>query len=334
MTEDVVERVLEGRSLDVGEKVMVDWLEERELEGRVLEVERMSDDERLETVEERLERVDERLETVEDRLGSLEERLETVDDELGIVEERLGAVDDELGTTDEVWELAWLEDEDTPVVLLTTEDDGEDTALEVGDELGVTELVGTDELPAPVDELEATELELATDDRAEEAEVDAVFDRMEETMELMLDSSALFVTVLTGTNDELTLSTEVMTDDEAGVVEVDDSLGVVLVVVGLLVVGEVVLDTNPLLVDVTVTPLTVTVVGTVTLAVDTVTAVLPVTVVVTVGAVQTDEKHEHAADTAGTDRVTRAIWAKAAKSSRARSSSIARSSSSWTCSLR
>lgn len=332
MTEEVVERVLEGRSLDVGEKVMVDWLEERVLEGRVLDVERMSEDEKLGTVEERLERVDERLGTVEDRLGSLEDRLETVDDELGIVEDRLdtvavedelgtvddrlGTVEEELGATDEVWELAWLEDEDAGVVLLTAEDDGEDTALDA------------------CDELEATELELAPDGRAEEADVDAVFDRMEEIMELMLDSSALFVTVLTGTNDELTLSTEVMTDDEAGVVEVDDSLGVVLVVVGLLVVGEVVLDTNPLLVDVMVTPLTVTVVGTVTLAVDSVTAVLPETVVVTVGAVQTDEKHEQAADTAGTDRVTRAIWAKAAKSSRARSSSMARSSSSWTCSLR
>lgn len=62
-TVEDVDRVLEGRSLDVGEKVMVDWLE-----GRVLEVERMSDDERLEPVEERLDTIEERLETVEDRL--------------------------------------------------------------------------------------------------------------------------------------------------------------------------------------------------------------------------------------------------------------------------
>lgn len=156
---------------------------------------------------------------------------------------------------------------------------------------------------------------------------------MDETMELMLDSSALFVTVLTGTKEELTLCTEVMTDDEAGAAEVDDSLGVVLVVAWL-VVEELVVATNPLLTDVTVTPLTVTVVGSVTLAVDNVTAVLPATVVVTVGAVQTDEKHEHAADTAGTARPILAAAAKAAKSSRARSSSMARSSSSWTCSLR
>lgn len=189
-------------------------------------------------------------------------------------------------------------------MLLAAESDGEDTTLDAWDELDAAELEGADELPAVVDELEATELGLDTDGRAEDADDDAVLDRMDETIELMLDSSALFVTVLTGTNDELTLSTEVMTDDEAGVVAVDDRWGVVLVVVGLLVVVEVVLATNPLLVDVTVAPLTVTVVGRVTLAVDTVTAVVPVTVVVTVGAVQTEEKQEQAADTAGMARPT------------------------------
>lgn len=264
-TEEEVDRVLEGRSLDVGEKVMVDWLEERVLEGRTVDVERMSD---------------------------------TVDERLGTVEDRLGTLEDELTATEEAWELTSLEDDNVGAVLLAAESDGEDTTLEAWDELGAAELEGADELPAALDELE-----LDTDGRAGDADDDAVLDRMDETMELMLDSSALFVTVLTGTKDELTLSTEVMTDDEAGVVAVDDRWGVV-VVVGLLVVVDVVLATNPLLVDVTVAPLTVTVVGRVTLAVDTVTAVLPVTVVVTVGAVQADEKHEQAADTAGMARPT------------------------------
>lgn len=310
------ETVLLGRSLDVGEKVIVDWLE-----GRVLEVERISDG---------------RLETVDERLGRVEERLGAVEDRMESVEERLGSVDDELVTTDDARELASLDDDSAGVVVLAAERDGEDTALEAWDELGATELEGADELTATVDELEAAELELATEGRTEEADVEAVLDRMDETMELMLDSSALFVTVLTGTKEELTLCTEVMTDDEAGAgaAEVDDALGVVLVVVGWLVVDELVLATNPLLTDVTVTPLTVTVVGRVTFAVERVTAVLPATVVVTVGAVQTDEKHEHAADTAGMARPILAAWAKAAKSSRARSSSMARSSSSWTCSLR
>lgn len=307
--EEEMERVLVGRSLDVGEKVIVDWVEERMLEGRVLEVERMSD-----TVEERLE-------TVEDRIRSVEDRLGTVEDELTTTEA-------ELETTDDARELASVEDDNAGVVELTVESDGEDTTLEAWDELGTTELEGADELPAAVDELKAFELDVTTDWTTEEADDDAVLDRMDETMELMLDSSALFVTVLTGTNDELTLSTEVITDDEAGVVAVDDSWGVVLVVVGLLVVVEVEVATNPLLTDVTVAPLTVTVVGSVTFAVDTVTAVLPVTVVVTVGAVQTDEKHEQAADTAGIARPTRAAEAKTAKSSRARSSRMVRSSSS------
>lgn len=206
------ETVLLGRSLDVGEKVIVDWLE-----GRVLEVERMSDG---------------RLETVDERLGTVEDRMESVEDRVGIVEERLGSVDEELGTTDDARELASLDEDNAGVVVLAAERDGEDTALEAWDELGATELEGADELAAPVDELEAGELELATDGITEEADVDTVLDRMDDTMELMLDSSALFVTVLTGTKEELTLCTEVMTDKEAGVTEVDDSLGVVLVVVG------------------------------------------------------------------------------------------------------
>lgn len=272
-----MDKVRLGRSLDVGEKIMVDALEVKVLEGRVLEVERMSDG---------------RLETVDERLGTVEAWMESVEDRLGTVVERLGSVDDELATTDDARELASLDD---------------DSAGEV--------VLATDEV------------------RAVEAAVGAVLDRMDETMELMLDSSALFVTVLTGTKDELTLCTEVMTDDEAGVVELDDSLGVVLVV-GWLVVEELEVATNPLLTDVTVTPLTVTVVGRVTFAVDSVTAVLPATVVVTVGAVQTDEKHEHAAETSAMARSILAAWAKAAKSSRARSSSMALSSSSRTCSLR
>lgn len=206
------ETVLLGRSLDVGEKVIVDWLE-----GRVLEVERMSDG---------------KLETVDERLGTVEDRMESVEDRVGIVEERLGSVDEELGTTDDARELASLDEDNAGVVVLAAERDGEDTALEAWDELGATELEGADELAAPVDELEAGELELATDGRTEEADVDTVLDRMDDTMELMLDSSALFVTVLTGTKEELTLCTEVMTDNEAGVTEVDDSLGIVLVVVG------------------------------------------------------------------------------------------------------
>lgn len=143
------------------------------------------------------------------------------------------------------------------------------------------ELVGPDELAPPVEELE-----LPTDGVAEVLLNDEeMLDITEDRIELMLDRSALLVMVVTGTNDELTLFTDVMTDDEAEVVEVDGSAGVVLGVVGLLVVVEAVVVTKPLLVDVTVTPLTVTVVGTVTLAVDTVTVVLPATVVVTVGAV-------------------------------------------------
>lgn len=317
-----VDRVLLGRSLDVGEKIMVDWLE-----GRVLEVERMSDG--------RLETVDERLGRVEERLGTVEDWMESVEDRLGTVEERLESVDDELGTTDDARELASLDDGSAGVVVLAAERDGEDAALEACEELGATELEGTDELAATVDELRALELELTTNEGREvETDVEAVLDKMDETMELMLDSSALFVTVLTGTKDELTLCTEVMTDDEAGVVELDDSLGVVLVVVAWLGVEELVLATNPLLTEVTVTPLTVTVVGSVTFAVESVTAVLPVTVVVTVGAVQTDEKHEHAPETSARARLILAAWAKTAKSSSARSSSMALSSSSRTCSLR
>lgn len=213
-TTEEVDRLLVGRSLDVGEKVMVDWLDERVLEGRTVDVERMSD-ERLEIVEERLGTVDERLGTVEDRLGTLEDRLGTVEDELGTTE-------DELTTEDDAWELTSLEDDNVGAVVLTLDSDGEDTTLEAWDELGAAELEGADELPAAVDELEATELGLDTDGRTEEADDDAVLDRMDETTELMLESSALFVTVLTGTKDELTLSTEVMTDDEAGVVAVDD----------------------------------------------------------------------------------------------------------------
>lgn len=67
-TTEEVDRVLVGRSLDVGEKVMVDWLEERVLDGRTVEVERMSDT------------VDERLGTVEERLGTLEDELTTTED--------------------------------------------------------------------------------------------------------------------------------------------------------------------------------------------------------------------------------------------------------------
>lgn len=139
--------------------------------------------------------------------------------------------------------------------------------------------MGPDELSAPVEELD-----MPTDGVAEVLlNEDEMLDMTEDRIELMEDRSALFVMVVTGTNDELTLFTDVMTEDEAGVVEVDGSADVVLGVVGLLVVVEaVVLTTSPLLVDVTVTPLTVTVVGTVTLAVDTVTVVLPGTVVVTV----------------------------------------------------
>lgn len=296
-----VERVLVGRSLDVGEKVMVDWLEEMALEGRVLEVERISDG-RLDTADDRLGTVEEeRLGTVEDRLGSVEDRLRTADEELGTVGDRLGTVEDELTTMDDAWELTSLEEDNTGVVVLAAESEGEDTTLEACDELGTIELAEADELAAALNELEAAELVLATDGTVEEVNNGAVLDRMDETTELMLESSAMFVTVLTGMNDELTLSTDVMTDDEAGV---DGSWDVVLVVVGLLVVDEDVLATKPLLVDVTVAPLTVTVVGRVTLAVDTVTAVFPVTVVVTVGAVQTEEKHEQAADTAGMARPT------------------------------
>lgn len=338
-------KLLVGRLLEVEEKVMVDWVEERVLEDRTLEVERMSDgrlenvDERLEPVEDRLEAVDEMLGTVEERLGTVEDRLGTVDERLedrlddrletvenglGTVDERLATVEDELGITDEGWGLAGLEDDGAD----------EDAALEAWEELGAAELEGPDELAAPVDRLEAAELELAPDGRAEEADIDAVLDRMDETMELMLDRTALLVIVLTGTNEELTLSTEVITDDEAGAVGAVVLVFGVVVVVGLLVVDDVVLATKPLLADVTVTPLTVTVVGNVTLAVDTVTVVLPATVVVTAGAVHTEEKHEHAADTAGMARPTRATWAKAAKSTRARSSRSALSSSPWGCSLR
>lgn len=334
--------------LDVGEKVVVDWVDESVLEERTLEVERMSDgrlenvDERLEPVEDRLGTVEERLGTVEDRLGTVderleavEERLERVDDRLGTVDERLATVEDELGTTDEDWELAWPEDDDAEAVVLSADSDDEDAAvLEAWDELGAAELEGAGELPAPADWLEATELELAPDGRAEEADTDAVLDRMDETMELMLDKTALLVIVLTGTNDELTLSTEVMTDDEAGVVGTVLLVAATGVVVGLLVVDDVVLATNPLLTDVTVTPLTVTVVGSVTLAVGTVTVVLPASVVVTAGAVHTEEKHEHAADTAGMASPTRATCAKAAKSTRARSSRSARLSRAPGCSLR
>lgn len=300
-------------SVDVGEKVIVDWLEEMSLEGRVLEVERTSDT----------------------RLGVVEDRLGVVDERSGTVDERLDTVDDTtLGAVDEARELASLEDDEADAVVLTTEDDSEESALDAKDELDAAELTtadelaaAVDELAAAVDELETSELDTVTDGTTEEGVDDAVLDRMDETMELMLDSSALLVIVLTGTKEELTLSTEVMMDDEAGVV--DDNLGVVLgVVEGLLVVDEVEVATKPLLVDVTVTPLTVTVVGKVVLAVDIVTAVLPATVVVTVGAVHADEKHEHAADTAGTPRATCAAEAKAAKSSRARSSRMARSSSS------
>lgn len=308
--------LLLGRSLDVGEKVMVDWLEDTTLEGRVLEVER--------TLETWL--------TVEDRPETVEEALGTVEDRLSTAEERLSTAEDELGTTEDAWVLISLEDDKAGEVVLRVESEGEDTTLEAWDELGAAELTDADELATPADEL-ALELELATFWTDEKIDVAAVLDRMDETMELMLESSALLVTVLTGTKDELTLRTEVMTDDEAGVVELDDNLGVVLVV-GLLVVDEDVVATKPLLRDVTVTPLTVTVVGRVVLAVEIVTAVLPATVVVTVGAVHTDEKHEQAADTAGMARPTFATAAKAAKSSRARSSSMARSSSSWTCSLR
>lgn len=119
---DDVDRVLLGRSLDVGEKVIVDWLEERVLEGRVLEVERMSDG--------RLEIVDERLGRVEEVLGTVEDRMESVEDRLGIVDERLGSVEDELGTTDDARELASLDDDKAGVVVLAAERDGEDTALE------------------------------------------------------------------------------------------------------------------------------------------------------------------------------------------------------------
>lgn len=333
-------KLLVGRVLlEVEEKVMVDWVEdgvfeERVLEERTLEVERMSDG-RLETVEERLGVVEDRLGTVDERLDDrLDDRLGTVEDGLGTVDERLATVEDELRTADEDWELAWLDDDAAGVVVLIPGGDDEDAALEAGEELGAAELDGADELPAPVDELEGATLELAPDGRAEEADIDAVLDRMDETMELMLDRTALLVIVLTGTKDELTLSTEVITEDEAGVVGAVELVVAAEVVVGLLVVDDVVLATKPLLTDVTVTPFTVTVVGSVTLAVDTVTVVLPATVVVTAGAVHTDEKHEHAADTAGMARPTRATWAKAAKSTRARSSRSARSSSPRECSLR
>lgn len=192
--------------------------------------------------------------------------------------------------------------------------------------------MGPDELASPEDETTGAELETATDGVAEELIAELMLDMMEDMTELMLDSSALLVSVVTGTNDELTLCTDVMTDDEAGVV---GWVGVVVGVAGLIEVAELVgVTTSPLLVDVTVAPLTVTVVGRVTFAEDTVSVVLPWTVAVTVGAVHEDWKHEHAADTAGTARPILAAEAKTAKSSRARSSRMARSSSPWTCSLR
>lgn len=242
--------------LEVGERVIVDWLEDRLLEDRLLE-DRLLEDRLLE--------------------GTVLEVDRRSDDVLEAVEERLGTVDEDR-------ELVSLEEDNADVVVLAAESDDEDTEVEVWDELDITELVGPDELVAPVEEPTEFELEPAADGVAEELSEDVMLDMTEERMELMLDRSALFVMEVTGTNDELSLFTDVMTDDEAEVVEVDAC--VVLGVVGLLEVVEVVvLTTSPLLTDVTVTPLTVTVVGTVTLAVDTVTVVLPRTVVVTVGAV-------------------------------------------------
>lgn len=249
--------------LAVGRAEGVEMVEEERmsdemLEGRVVEVERMSDA---------------RVERVDDRPGSVEDAMDRSDE------------------------------------------DGEET----------TGLVGTDEL------------EPAIDGVAEALIAELMLNMMDDTTELMLDSSALLVRVVTGTNDELTLTTEVMTDDEAGLVGCAD---VVLGVVGRLEVElelgrELVgVTTRPLLVDVAVAPFTTTVVGSVTFAADTVTVVLPWTVEVTVLAGSEDDKHEHAADTAWTARLILAADAKKAKSRRARSSRMERSPSSWTSSLR
>jgi hypothetical protein len=207
--------------------------------------------------------------------------------EVGRAEEAvLGTVDEDRGfaSVDEggagVAALASLEDGRTDEVVLATKSEDDGASLELRDELGTSaELEAGSELDAP---------ELATDSVEEAASEDEMLDMTEERIELALDRSALLVRVVTGTKDELSLLTDVMTEDEAGVVGVG-SAGVVLGVVGwlgvvdLVVLGVVV--TSPLLVEVTVTPLTVTVVGRVTLAVDTVTVVLPRTVVVTAGAV-------------------------------------------------
>lgn len=134
--EELLEELLVGRSveLELREKVVVDWVEAEVLVGRVLDVERVSDDV-LERVDERLGTVDERLEMVDDeRLESVEERLETVEERLGAVEERLETVE-ELRTVDDDKELASLEEDEAGAVVLAAESDDEDTALEVWEEL-------------------------------------------------------------------------------------------------------------------------------------------------------------------------------------------------------
>lgn len=132
--------LLVGRSVELEdkEKVVVDA--EVVLEGRVLDVERVSDevlrvlDERLEVVDERLEAVDERLESVDERLGEVDEPLEAVEERLGTVEEALDAVDERLETVDEDRELASLEEDDAGVVVLAADRD-EETVLEDWEEL-------------------------------------------------------------------------------------------------------------------------------------------------------------------------------------------------------
>lgn len=137
--EEVLEELLVGRSVELEdrEKVVVDCVDADVLVGRVLDVERVSDDvlrvldEREEAADERVEAVDERLESVDERLGEVDEPLEAVEERLGTVEEALDKVDERLETVDEDRELASLEEDDAGVVLLAADRDDEDTALEV-----------------------------------------------------------------------------------------------------------------------------------------------------------------------------------------------------------
>lgn len=132
----LVERSVE---LEEREKVVVDA---EVLVGRVLDVERVSDDdvlervdERLGLVDDRLEAVDEMLESVDERLGEMDERLEVVEERLGTVEEALETVDERLETVDEDRELASLEEDDAGVVVLAADRDDEEIVLEVWEEL-------------------------------------------------------------------------------------------------------------------------------------------------------------------------------------------------------